>query len=422
VVATGQPHHEPGRVGGVRNDRCRDSRRLVPGGGRHHGLQVLPQGRRPPAGRQRGIHLRRGRRNRHRSRALRPPGVRPPRHHLAPLGREERLFRLRRRRPGVRGRAQVHARLPDGRPQQPPVVQHRPPPRLRHHRPCPGVLVRRPRNGRANPLPRLLLPPRPPCLLHPRRARRPGEPGRDHGPVDPGSPHLQVRLRRRLQLLGDPGRERVPLRRRQEFGRDELSQDRRPRRRGHQVGRHHPPGGQDGHPQRRPSRHRGLRRLEEGRRGQGSPPHPARGHARRLQRRSLRHRLRSELQQLGAGLQRLHPGRDGRRRLGAEGAHHRPEPQDDQGPRSVEPHRPGRLGLRRPGPPVRHDNQRVAHLAGGRAHQRLQPLQRVHVPRRHRLQPGLAQPGQVRDPRPAASTSTPTATPPGCGRSCSRSR
>ena len=47
-------------------------------------------------------------------------------------------------------------------------------------------------------------------------------------------------------------------------GPDELSQDRRPRRRGHQVRRHHAARRQNGHRRRRPSRHRGLRLLEGG--------------------------------------------------------------------------------------------------------------------------------------------------------------
>jgi ribonucleoside-diphosphate reductase alpha chain len=45
-------------------------------------------------------------------------------------------------------------------------------------------------------------------------------------------------------------------------GADELPQDRRPRRRRHQVGRHHAPRRQDGGGRHRPPRHRGLHRLE----------------------------------------------------------------------------------------------------------------------------------------------------------------
>ncbi len=42
------------------------------------------------------------------------------------------------------------------------------------------------------------------------------------------------------------------------------------------------------------------------------------------------------------------------------------------------------MAVRRSRHAVRHDHQRLAHVGGDRAHQREQPLQRVHVPRRHR--------------------------------------
>ena len=53
------------------------------------------------------------------------------------------------------------------------------------------------------------------------------------------------------------------------------------------------------------------------------------------------------------------------------------------------------LGLCRPGSAVRQHHQRVAHLPRGRSDQRVEPLFRVHVPRRHRLQPRLAEPDEV---------------------------
>jgi ribonucleotide reductase alpha subunit len=37
--------------------------------------------------------------------------------------------------------------------------------------------------------------------------------------------------------------------------------------------------------------------------------------------------------------------------------------------------------------------------SGTGAHQRVQPVQRVHVPRRFGVQPGVAEPAQVRQPR-----------------------
>ena len=53
------------------------------------------------------------------------------------------------------------------------------------------------------------------------------------------------------------------------------------------------------------------------------------------------------------------------------------------------------LGLRRPRHAVRHDDQRLAHLPELCAHQRFEPVLRVHVPRRHGMQPCVAQPAQV---------------------------
>ncbi len=41
----------------------------------------------------------------------------------------------------------------------------------------------------------------------------------------------------------------------------------------------------------------------------------------------------------------------------------------------------------------------MAHLEGDGAHQRIEPVLRVYVPGRQRLQPGLAEPDEVRDAR-----------------------
>ena len=76
---------------------------------------------------------------------------------------------------------------------------------------------------------------------------------------------------------------------------------------------------------------------------------------------------------------------------------------DDEGSQALARHRRGGLAVRRSRPAVRHDHQRLAHLVGDGAHQRLEPLQRVHVPRRLGLQPGVAQPAQVRGRRPRGS-------------------
>ena len=66
-------------------------------------------------------------------------------------------------------------------------------------------------------------------------------------------------------------RRRTALRRRQVVRPDELPQDRRPRRRRHQVGRHHAPRRQDGDRRCRPSRHREVHRLEGEARSRRSP-------------------------------------------------------------------------------------------------------------------------------------------------------
>ncbi len=56
----------------------------------------------------------------------------------------------------------------------------------------------------------------------------------------------------------------------------------------------------------------------------------------------------------------------------------------------------GRAWLRRSGHPVRHHHQPLASVQGVRAHQRQQPVLRVHVPRRHGLQSRQPEPDEVR--------------------------
>ena len=252
-------------------------------------------------------------------------------------------------------------------------------------------------------------------LLHPVDRRRPRQRGRHHGPVGARGAPVQIRLRHRLQFLEAARRGRAALGRRQVVRPDELPQDRRPRRRRHQVGRHHAPRRQDGDRRCRPSRHRAVHRLEgdrgaEGReprhrledqpeaperdheglrelrrlgrrllrsreepgaatRDQGGAPepragqlHPARDPVRpaglyrhrlpdlrhRLGFRGLSHRLRAELQQLGARHRRVPQGGRSRRRLGPDLAHEAGQDrQDREGARAVGEDRPRRLGLRR---------------------------------------------------------------------------
>ena len=81
--------------------------------------------------------------------------------------------------------------------------------------------------------------------------------------------------------------------------------------------------------------------------------------------RGLSHRLRPELQQLGARHRRVPQGGRSRRRLGPDLAHQaRQGRQDAEGARPVGEDRPRRLGLRRSGPAVPHHHQRLAHLPG----------------------------------------------------------
>ena len=85
-----------------------------------------------------------------------------------------------------------------------------------------------------------------------------------------------------------------------------------------QVGGQDPSGRQDGHPRRRPPRHRGLHLVQGARGAQG--PGPARRRVRHGPRRVglVLHPV-PERQQLGAGHRRVHAGRPRRRRLGTHG-------------------------------------------------------------------------------------------------------
>ncbi len=87
------------------------------------------------------------------------------------------------------------------------------------------------------------------------------------------------------------------------------------------------------------------------------------------------------------------------RRLQHQGGERRPSRRDLQGPRPAAQDLRRHLALRRSRHAVRHHHQSLAHLEEHRAHQRLESLQRVHVPRRLRLQPGVAQPDEVRAQR-----------------------
>ena len=146
----------------------------------------------------------------------------------------------------------------------------------------------------------------------------------------------------------------------------------------------------------------------------------------RLGRRGLLHRLRPELEQHRARDGRLPARRRNRRRLETDAPHRRQAAQDGESPRAVGQDLRSRLAVRRSRPAIPHHDQRLAHLPRLRPDPRVQSVLGIHVPRRHGLQPRLAEPARLHaSPAPTASsssTSPPTSTPCACGRSCSKSR
>ena len=115
--------------------------------------------------------------------------------------------------------------------------------------------------------------------------------------------------------------------------------------------------------------------------------------------RGLRQRLLPEREPLRPRDRRLHARRRARRGLDDPRGHDRPARRHDEGARDLPAHGRGRPPLRRPGHPVRHDDQRLAHVREHGPDLRVQPVLRVHVPQRHRLQPGVPQPHEVRQGR-----------------------
>ena len=72
-----------------------------------------------------------------------------------------------------------------------------------------------------------------------------------------------------------------------------------------------------------------------------------------------------------------------------------------QGARPVGEDRPRRLGQRRSRPAIPHLDQRLAHLRRVGADHRLESVLGIHVPRRHRVQSGVAEPARL--PHPGAA-------------------
>ena len=389
-----------------------------------------------------------------------------------------------------------HAGGADGRPELAAVVQHRPALGLRHRGAAAGALLRRSGDGRGERSTSAYEHPAPhACFI---------QSVNDDLVNEGGIMDLWVREARIFKYGSGTGsnfsatarRGRAAVRRRQVERADELPQDRRPRRRGDQVGRHHAPRRQDGRPRPRPSGYRGVHQLEGGRGGEGRRPgapargcstgtstpssrratrwpkadgtlrprtqhRPAQGHRRSPRRRWCRpttssasssspsraspslqfeeydtdwnskaylHRLRPEQQQLGAHRQRLHGG----------GAQTTAPGTSTGAPRRRRPQREGRAPKPRKTLQARDLWDQIAYAAWSCADPGVQfdtTINEWHTcPADGRINASnpcseymflddtacnlaSSQPAEVlRHRRPAASTSTPSATPAGCGR------
>ena len=165
---------------------------------------------------------------------------------------------------------------------------------------------------------------------------------------------LQVRVGHRLQPFQYPLVEGAPRRRRDRVRSGVVHEGLRRVRRGHQVGRQDAPRRQDGHPQRRASRHRGVHQLQGRGREEGLG-----AHRRRLRRlvhgRRLRLGLLPELQQLRPRDRRVHARGAGRRGVDDQGGARRRADGDLQGARPDAADCRGHVDLRRSRHAVRHD-------------------------------------------------------------------
>ena len=92
---------------------------------------------------------------------------------------------------------------------------------------------------------------------------------------------------------------------------------------------------------------------------------------------------------------RLHGGGRERRRVEPDSPHRRHRRRDGRRARPAQADRRGGLEVRRPGRAVRHDDQLLAHAPEHGPDQRVEPVLGVHVDRRLRLQPRLAEPDEV---------------------------
>ena len=296
------------------------------------------------------------------ARALGEADDQPHRRHRRHVGPRRRLLRRRGRGADVRGRAEGDPRQPARRVQLAGLVQRR----LRGEAAVLGVL---------HPLDR-------------------GLDGRDPRLDPPRGRHLPRRLRLGRQPLAAALVQGAALEGRLRLRPGLVHARRRRVGRHDQVGRQDAPRGEDGRARRRPPGHHRVHLVQGARGGEGARPRGGRlRHVARLARLGVD--PVPEREQLGARLRRVHGGGRGRRRLEPDRPHRRLGRRDDEGAQAAARHRRGRVALRRPGRPVRHDDQLVAHAAEHRPHQRVESVLRVHVDRRLRLQPRVAEPDEV---------------------------
>ena len=377
----GPPHrgnHRRQRQGDVPPGECRGAPQLERARHQDRRLQVF---------------LRR-RRQRHRPRKRRPRTIRapahPPRHpHHRGLGHRGRLLRRRGQRRNFLPGSNLAVPPPIRRLQLAGLVQRRPPPPIRHRQ------QRRRRrlvlgcgNRQGPPLSQPIPLPAGQRLLHPGRE---GQHGGHHAPRHLRGHALQIRLRHRHRSIHPALVPRETLRRRQAIRPPLLPAHLRPGRQRREIRRQDPPRRENEHPQGLASGHRGLHRGQDHRGEKSLGAHRA-GLRRQLQRRRLRLGDVSKRKPHRPRQRRVHAGRRRWRRLVDAPRFRWRAVRKEKRPRAAPENRPRHLDLRRSRDAVRLHHPHLAHLQGQRPPALDQPLLRVSVPQRHRLQPVIAQP------------------------------
>ena len=206
---------------------------------------------------------------------------------------------------------------------------------------------------------------------------------------DRGAP-LQVRLGHRLELQRHPRQAGEALGRRHVVGPHVVPRGVRPRGGRDQERRHDAARRQDGLPRHGPPGDRRLHQLEGARGEEGARAH---------RRRAISSDFNGEAYHTISGQNSNNSVRvtdefmravDGGRQVADALSHDRRGLRDARREGPLAPGRRRRVGLRRPRRAVRLDHQPLAHLPEHGAHQRVEPVLGVHVPRRHGLQPRRA--------------------------------